>query len=215
MRRSFLLMIVTAASLRATSVTSVTCTLGSTTITSSSSCSIPYVAGGMGGNVVADASISGFGPSEITAGADAGAGPPDPGVAWSASGTASDIEVFETGGPVRPGVIALSISGFGGMASASLTQGGTIFGIGTDGCCFPFELGTAFEVSVFAGAGGAGGPANAQDSSASISFFLFEADGTTPVPFSSVATPEPSTWGFLLFGLSACAIFHSRARGSG
>jgi hypothetical protein len=210
MRRLFLIIVVASSSLHATSVTFASCSLGSKTIVSRSSCLIPF---GVSDFIAADASVSGSGTDDIVAVADAGA-TADPGVAWSASSRASDTEVFGTAGPLRPGLIGLVIEGFGGLADASLTQGRTTYGIGTDNCCFPFELGALFQVSVSAGADAAGGLPNAQSSSASLSFLLLEADGS-PVSFFSVATPEPATWGLLLLGLSACATLSARARRAG
>jgi len=163
--------------------------------------------------VAADATLSGSGSSSITATADGGATSPGPDVTWSADASASDIESFATAGPVRPGLVGLLIDGFGGLAGASFTTNGASFGIGIGSCCLPFELGTVFQVSVSAGGGGGGGPANAEESSASVSFSITEADGITPVPFFTVVTPEPVTWGLLLLGLSASAMFPARKEG--
>jgi hypothetical protein len=209
MRRLFLLIVVASSSLHATSVTFASCSLGSKTIVSSSSCLIPF-----GGSdfIAADAAVVGSGTEFIAASADAGA-TADPGVFWSAGGRASDTEVFGTAGPLRPGLIGIATEGFGGINSASLTQGRTTYT--GDACCFPFELGALFSVSVSASAGAGGGPPNAQSSSASVNFLVLEPDGITPVPFFSVATPEPATWGLLLFGLSACATLSARARRAG
>ncbi len=87
----------------------------------------------------------------------------------------------------------------------------------------PFELGEVFQVYLTANGGAGGSPGcdsncgpGAGESTAGISIFqLTEADGTTPVPFFAIVTPEPATWGFLLFGLAACALFYVRTRKTG
>jgi hypothetical protein len=217
MRQSLLVLIMTASALRADSFTSVSCSLGSETITSGSSCSIPFTVGvgpePVSGFVAADAIISGEGSSNTSAEADGGA-TAGTDVSWSAGGTESDTEFFATAGPVRPGLIGVLTDGFGGSNSANLIENG--FGYAGDQCCLPFELGMVFQVSVYASAAAGGGPgeADAEDSSAGVTFVLSEADGTS-VAFFSVGPPEPATWGLLLVGFSAYAMLHARAPKAG
>ncbi len=220
--RFALLTILASSALHATSFTSATCTLGSTTITGSS-CSIPYNVDGTSGLVSADASITesmgsadegnlGFG--SLAAGADAGYLLP-PGISGSADASASDTETFATAGPERPGFISLSVTAageHGGEASAELTQNQVSFFDGMQ----PFELGSVFQISVSANASPGGCEFDGCTQAVGIvQFFLTEADGTTGVPFFAVVTPEPASWGLLLFGFGALAVFYVRTRKAG
>jgi hypothetical protein len=129
---------------------------------------------------------------------------------------------YETAGPIRPGLLNLSLAasvesvdGQGQINESFASYSATVSGGGTPPCVgcigaagLPFTLGTSFTLSFSGSAqsgalllGGIGGPAYANGS---ISFSLFEADGT-PVAISGgniQATPEPrSSAMIILLGL--------------
>jgi hypothetical protein len=221
MLRFVFLMLAAACALRAVSFSTATCTLGTTTIISTSNCSIPFVnPDGTSGFIEADASVSLQG-SSGTVGADAGAGPPGvtPPSSWDASASAGDTETFTTPGPPRMGLISILLESSGeegGEGSVSVDG----FGCGGTGFCnfgmpdLPFELGVPFTISLSASASGAcGAPPGCPQGGASYDFTLSEADGTTPVSLISIATPEPSTFGLPLLSLIAwAAALRSRPR---
>jgi hypothetical protein len=213
--RFALLAILASSALHATSFASATCQLG-TIIQTGSRCSIPFDTDGI---VSADAEVN----ENITStsatillSADAGA-VPTPDVTWYAAGSASDSLTFATAGPQRPGFISLlgnAVGEHGGDASADITENQMHY------CCsvpmLPFELGSVFQVSLSANAAPGGCEFDGcTQAVAEVQFSLTEADGTTPVPFFTLVTPEPASWRFLLFGLTACAVFYVRTRKAG
>jgi hypothetical protein len=226
MRRFSLLTILASSALHATSFTSASCSLGTTgqTVTgsTSSNCSIPaYVDGNyvgyVGGYGEVTGSLSGFGIGVDAGGGFVQSGSSSPDVGFFGGGEATYSQTFSTTGPERPGFILANIDGFGPNWNAYISQKGT--SCCASGTLSPFELGEVFQVYLTA-SGGAGGPLPCDpacaggESSAGISIFqLTEADGTTPVPF--FVTPEPATWGFLLFGLGACALRYIHTRKAG
>lgn len=209
MRKFVLFMLAAASVLRASSFSTASCTLGTTTITSTTSCSLEFVnPDWTSGSIEADAIVS---PLHFVE-ADAGILPPgvSPLAGGSASGSAGWTEIFTTPGPPRSGVIAILLGSFGeegGTGSVSFgPYGSTCSG---PSCDFsdpsaPFELGTPFTISLFASAiGGGCGDDGCTQGGATIDFFaLFEADGTTPVGLLPV--PEPSGFGPLLLSMIAC-----------
>jgi hypothetical protein len=145
-------------------------------------------------------------------------------VSADAHALASDI--FDSAGPLRPGFIQFDVTLtqlHGGTAGASLSDGvhtydysapggGSTppFGTCFEGCAYtatvPFDLGSDFQVSVDANVtesldAGASGIVDHGTVSSIVTFRLLEADGSTPVAFSTV--PEPATAGFLLLGIAA------------
>ena len=204
MSKYLLLFFAVSAFLQAQPVTSATCSLGDTTINSSTSCAIQFSTSPVsGGDVEAEAQITSW-LGSVSAEASGGA-TADPGVPWYANASASDTQYYSTAGPARQGYIGLVQGAFGGFPEVSVGSfQGDVSGI------FPFQLGTAFMARVAVSAGGAGGPASGSDSSASYNFTLYEADGTTPVPLLVLAVPEPLTAGFLLAGIGMIALRRRR-----
>jgi hypothetical protein len=186
MSKYLLLSLAVSAFLQAQPVTFATCSVGETTITSSTSCTIQFPTSPFsGGEVDAEAQVTGS-PGSVNAEASGGA-TADPGVPWYANARASETDYYSTAGPVRQGYISLVEDAFGGLAQVSVGSfHGDISGM------FEFELGTTpFIAQVGAGAGGAGDPASGGRSSAGYNFTLYEADGKTPVPLLVLAAPEP------------------------
>jgi hypothetical protein len=153
--------------------------------------------------------------------------PPPPLPPLSASANATDTTNYYTTGPSRPGFIEFTLEAFilsshGGVGDVDITDGVHTYNAGAgappgkcgvEGCSLytatlPFDLGTGFQISAFAGGSASVTPSSptlgsAQGGQASVtSFRLFEANGTTPVPFSAV--PEPSNWGLLIISISLC-----------
>jgi hypothetical protein len=174
----------------------------------------------------------------LSAVAETGAGEfAPPSIPLSATAHASDSVTYYTTGPSRSGLIQFSVAlGYlhddvPGAANALFSDGVhqysySVFGgsstppfhCAIEDCEYeatvPFDLGSAFQVSVSANSAAAAissslGAIKGRDAESIVVFRLLESDGTTPVPFS--ATPEPATWGLLLFGLAG-AWFVSRKR---
>jgi hypothetical protein len=199
--------------LYATSVASVTCTLGpvSETFTANTStmCQLFYPAPG-DLFVAANADLA-----PLNVGATAGITPGIPGSANpSASASASETEFFRTAGLPRLGGIQYWFTGSGygnvllsdGSYQYSLNCGGLRSCSSWDGPgpppVLPFELGINFEVSLTAAASGC--ELDCAQPSAAVSFLqFFEADGTTPVSYFPVTVPEPQTGCLLLFAIPA------------
>jgi hypothetical protein len=137
-------------------------------------------------------------------------------------------ETFETAGPLRAGVIAVSLlqgnSRFG-MSAAGISDGVHTYALGTcskvlnptENFCdnsykAPFELGKPFSALAYIDeAGNSNSELFLPMAGASVEFSLFEADGVTPVDFAFAPdgtpgvpiniTPEPRT--FAMFGVMA------------
>lgn len=212
MRRSLLLFLIACSAQASSFSTSATCTFGSVTVSNSNHCLLFSINGP--GQVSADAGITNS-PGFYAAVVDAGAFPA-PYQPWSASAQASLSITFTTAGPVRPGFAGLVIGGFGGFPIATVTQGSTVFGIGTDGPMYGFELGLPFTLylSVNESWGGPAGTYSGGSSSATAEIGpLLEADGTTQVPFFEIVIPEPRSLRLLLAALvpaACCALLRRR-----
>lgn len=162
----------------------------------------------------------------MSAGADAAVYSSGPSPELSAIAHAKASNVFYSGGPSRLGFIQFDVEAshlHGGISNALLTDGTHQYGYNSEFCGFegcqqtetvPFNLGSEFQISTSADVEESlepspfGDPHGSDD--AIVVFRLLEADGTTPVPFS--ATPEPSSWGLLLFGLAIGMCLMSRRR---
>ena len=211
--------------LPASSFSTASCTLGTTTITSSTYCSLPYVSpGGPYGTIWAYAQLlpNRYGSAveypfpfvEADAGISASDLTQQP--SWEASGSVGFMETFTTPGPPRDGLTSIFIASSteeGGRGSVSV--GPYRCGYDNATCSLysemplPFELGTPFTVSLLASADAGTGacmysPGCPQGGADIEIFQLFEADGTTPVPLIPVPVPEPSTFGLLLVSFLAC-----------
>ena len=163
----------------------------------------------------------------VGAGAVASSSGPNPELSAIAKASASNV--FSSAGPSRLGLIQFDVSVshlHGGDSNVAITDGTHQYGYDSSFCGFegcqvtatvPFDLGSAFQISTSAGVEESleptsdpccGGSAHGYDD-ALIVFRLLEADGTTPVPFTT--TPEPATWGLLLFGFAAgCLTYRKR-----
>lgn len=151
-------------------------------------------------------------------GAFAGSLPPPEFEILSANATVSitRTETVLTEGPVRPGLALITWmapercpvnSNAGCLGVLQFGQHSvSVFNLGTE-CSFttcllntpiflPVALGETIDIEAhIRGIGPAGMYGNALgETSLNISFTLFEADGQTPVAWSLVHTPEPSTW---------------------
>ena len=145
--------------------------------------------------------------------------PPPPVLSVSAQALIDDT--YYTNGPARAGFIQLSVGitaehvlfaddriNDGPYQYRTCPPGSHGSAVGCSGSArLPFELGIPFEVSLSApvepdsfsitpGENGHGGIAVVD-----VNFALFEADGSTPVPF--YPTPEPSTYGLVLSAFTA------------
>ena len=146
---------------------------------------------------------------------------------------ATDNMVYQSAGPTRAGFIQFEVTlGYlhqdvDGAATAqfsdgtnqySYSGGGGVHGSTPPSHCFiedceysatvPFELGTTFQVSVGANTLHFQGGFQPFNDLAQVTFTLLEADGTSPVAFTSA--PEPS-YGALLLVLAAAALIGRRA----
>lgn len=133
---------------------------------------------------------------------------------------------FYTAGSPRSGFIQFDASlahSHRGDSNVLISDGTHNYGYDAEFCGFegclvtatlPFDLGSKFHVALSADAegllepNGTGLVAGGDD--ALVIFRLLESDGTTPVPFS--ATPEPTTWALLLFGLGATWLAGTKRR---
>src|SRR5579875_2172796 len=146
----------------------------------------------------------------------------------SATDTAVVNDIDYTSGPMRPGYIhiAETISSLHGLVSTtwSLTDGSLVYGGSPSlgqaclpgsssgkGCSgsatLPFELGIPFQVMASASDGASISPGQTGYGSGdqvTLTFSLFEADGTTPVSFAPA--PEPSQFALYLSGFLAVAL---------
>lgn len=200
--------------LYATSVATVSCTLGSVnqTFTSTANtltrCQLDYPA--PGDLLVEAEAYLGY----LTVGADAGVSSGIPSSAnASSSAYASETETFRSAGPPRPGGIEflLEAAGSGADNSVSISDGVHQYSLNCPariGCSsggpqpMPFELGTNFTVTAFASAVGACFPGYCSQAGAGVNFLqLFEADGTTPVGYFLVTVPEPGEGDLLLLAI--------------
>jgi hypothetical protein len=169
--------------------------------------------------------------SVMSVGAAAAVSSSGPSPALSATALARASNVFYSAGAPRSGFIQFDVRldrAHGGTSNALLSDGThqysyDVLGSGStpslfcdiDDCGWtatvPFDLGSEFRVSAFAGVE-VSLPTSHGYEDGIVVFRLLESDGTTPVPFS--ATPEPASWGLLLFGLAgACFVSRKRIRG--
>jgi len=230
--RRVLLLLVTSFALHASTFTYSSCTAGTTTETPC--LGNPLLTTGLSGPnyfVSAFAHASDTPAGNISALAETtgsyvlpclGCPPPPPLLAASAQALVNDT--YLTNGPVRPGFIQLSVSITAEhviFADDRISDGPYQYdtcppgsSTGSEGCSgsalLPFELGIPFEMSVAApvepsgvlimpGDHGEGGIAFV-----TLTFSLFESDGTTAVGF--YPAPEPSTYGLLLCALAVCVL---------
>jgi hypothetical protein len=224
MRSLLLLMIAASCNVYAASFTSVTCSAGPITQSKTdpfdSNCSSAYQ------HAFANASASASGGiGVVTARAEA-ISHPTSSLTSHADAQAMESETYISTGPNRLGLLQVTISlSFlhESVVDVLVTDGIREYRFAKDsapvppssGFCaaedcdyvgtLPFELGSQFQVSASATAdvsncfvGSVGCPFGLVYAP----FSLFEANGTTPVPFSIM--PEPSAWGLLLLGLTAC-----------
>lgn len=226
--RLFLLTVIVAGSLsHAASMTSASCTLGTTTQTVtdpfSSSCFISVQ--GFSEGVGADARVSeslGEGQSTIFVNVDAGAAGIPLDSIWSASASAEDsLTLLSEKVPpfASHGSIQLDISG-----NAFITDGvheydpsdlpliQCHFGGCDYGGTLPFDIGTEFQVSVSAGVEGGFCFSTCASADSSITFSLFEADGMNAGFEVAPPIPEPSTLGLVLFGIAAAGLIARRSQ---
>lgn len=221
MRRFLLILIAASSALRATSITFVTCTLGTTTQTNSSSCLIgpfPVIVPPQFPVVGADASASGSADplgGLLVASTDAFAFPLDSGLTTDAEASASDTEIFAGTGPHRLGLVTFDVSlstthddpGGSAFLSDGVNNYTLPFACGFGGCeetgTLPFYLGAdvKYQASVEVSAGVTECFTGCPNADIQLSFSLLAA----PIP-------EPSTWGLVLFGLGACILLRVRAR---
>lgn len=156
--------------------------------------------------------------SVMSVGAVAAVSSSGPSPALSATALARASNVFYSAGAPRSGFIQFDVRldrAHGGTSNALLSDGThqysyDVLNTGSTPSVFcdindcgwtatePFDLGSEFRISAFAGVIVSDGSSHGYEDGIVV-FRLLESDGTTPVPFS--ATPEPATWGLLLFGL--------------
>lgn len=224
-------MLVASSVLRATSMTSASCTVGGITQTSYgttfASCSLQSV-DLVSATATASDSISGGTHGYMAVTTNAGGGANNFG---SANAQASDNVYYDTAGPNRSGFIQFDITfdylhhDVEGAADVLIAEGvyqysyiggGGVHGYtkpihcDSESCLYqatlPLELGSLFNISASGNAEWSTGEIGGADGSAYTDFKLFEANGTTPVPFFAVAVPEPSTYALLGFALAALLI---------
>ena len=236
MRRSLLILFLTASCLHATSYTFTFCSAGDISLSPCNS-DFGLISGGLVGPdylvrtyaavpdpVMPTALISAF--------AEGWQDNPSGSISLFGIAGAGDNMTYESQGPPRAGFIQFDIGlfyaheAFDGAATATLTDGVHAYGFvggggisgpiaptdcGTQACLYmgrlPFQLGSQFAASASVLAYASTGYGISQSA---VDFSLLEADGTTPVPF--FATPEPFPGGLQIVGLSliACALWKRR-----
>lgn len=134
-----------------------------------------------------------------------------------ATASVSWFDTLVTDGQLRPGWILFSIGAYGekvdGFAHSGVQVGpyfqdaGELFGC-FNNCLEPFTLGEAFNVSMMLTSGITEGDIGGADATGSLTFSLFESDGTTPVLVQEA--PEPTS--VMLTGLGLIALLFGRGR---
>ncbi len=204
--------------LYASSIATVSCTLGTETETYSSNsarltgCQLLYPAPG-DLFVMATAYLG-----DLTVEASAGVTPGIPSSANAgASAYANETESFRSAGPPRSGVIEFAFGGGEQGASATGTISDGVYQYSFDcispSCSsntvgppppMPFELGTTFTIVLSATAPGFCGDTYCSDGLLDVSSLqLLEANGTTPVNYFPVAVPEPAAVTLFLLAIPA------------
>ena len=220
-----------------TTLTSTSCTLGTQAQTNPSACDLTMVIGQAEYEVAAHASASANGMPWTIAFDTSPLSPfQQPPIAWSANSMAEDEGTFSTPGKSRTGLVEFDIQLFSSHddfgLGASISDGTHNYGftaIGSGpvaptrcsiGTCefqgeLPLLLGSGQSFTVTLGGSAAAGncqvePGCTPGGNATMTFGLFESNGTTPIPFSPVAAvPEPTSCALACLGLLA-AYFPAR-----
>ena len=230
-----LLAIATCLTLQATPIVFSSCTVGDTTVTSTTT---GCILSDSFNNGQAEVDITALQPTtqsvniQVESGAVYKGCPPDvcPQSPLSASGRISVNDIDHTSGPVRSGFIRIT-GGFsnirGDSAGWSINDGLHVFpdcglpgfmGI-TFGCAgttplLSFELGVPFSFNALVANGISvlpGQTVRGASGGVILDFTLFEADGTTPV----AVLPEPSTYALMFAALGLLPLFVLTLRAAG